>query len=383
MDFGGRKRGRQDGGWNGAPKRPRDEVESFTSGVGSKSKPCTKFFSTSGCPFGEGCHFLHYVPGGYSAVKQLTNASGPIGRKAPMQQPPPFAADGPPTPLKSKLCKKINTPEGCKFGDKCRFAHSELELSSKSSFPAYEDPRGQPGPINYGGGFQGRMEPAPPGLAAAANFGQSATAKISIDGALAGPIIGKGGVNSKQISRLTGVKLAIRDHETDQNQKNVELEGTFDQIKQASAMVHELIMNLGSSGGANGLPPRTSGGLQQQQGGFANKIKTKICENFAKGQCTFGDKCHFAHGQNELRSLWAVVKQVYFFKTSLYSSSIGKLFIFFWVPCHLARFDVGGKGKCCCVRKSPLGDEDNEEHRGLRDHYAPPALLRDLRQPLS
>ncbi|KAI7740790.1 hypothetical protein M8C21_030208 [Ambrosia artemisiifolia] len=308
MEFGGRKRGRQDGGWNGPPKRPRDELESFTSGVGSKSKPCTKFFSTSGCPFGEGCHFLHYVPGGYSAVKQLTNASGPLGRKAPMQQPPPFAADGPPTPLKSKLCKRINTPEGCKFGDTCRFAHSEMELIGKPSFSAYEDPRGQPGPYNYGGGYQGRMEPTPPGLGAAANFGQSATAKISIDGALAGPIIGKSGVNSKQISRLTGVKLAIRDHETDPNQKNIELEGTFDQIKQASAMVHELIMNIGSGGGgANGPPPRKSGGFQQQGGGggqghgFAHKIKTKMCENFAKGQCTFGDKCHFAHGESELR----------------------------------------------------------------------------------
>ncbi|KAM0052244.1 putative transcription factor C3H family [Helianthus debilis subsp. tardiflorus] len=306
MEFGGRKRGRQDGAWNGAPKRPRDEMESFTSGVGSKSKPCTKFFSTSGCPFGEGCHFLHYVPGGYSAVKQLTNVSGPLGRKAPMQQPPPFAADG---PLKSKLCNKMNTPEGCKFGDKCRFAHSEVELTSnKPSFSAYEDPRSQPGPISYGGGgYQGRFEPpAPPGLAAAANFGQSATAKISIDGALAGPIIGKSGVNSKQICRLTGVKLAIRDHETDPNQKNIELEGTFDQIKQASAMVHELIVNLGAGGGANGPPARKSGGFQQQGGGqaahgFAHKIKTKICENFAKGQCTFGDKCHFAHGESELR----------------------------------------------------------------------------------
>ncbi|KVI00650.1 zinc finger CCCH domain-containing protein 14-like [Cynara cardunculus var. scolymus] len=308
MDFGGRKRGRQDGGWNGAPKRPRDETESFTPGVGSKSKPCTKFFSTSGCPFGEGCHFLHYVPGGYSAVKQFTNVGGPLGRKAPMQQP---FADGPATPVKSKLCNKINTPEGCKFGDKCRFAHSEVELGSKSSFPSYEDSRGQPGPINYGGGggYQGRMEPAPPGLAAAANFGQSATAKISIDASLAGPIIGKGGVNSKQICRLTGVKLAIRDHDTDQNQRNIELEGTFDQIKQASAMVHELIVNLGSGGGgANGPSARKSGGgfQQQQQGGGmghggANKIKTKMCENFAKGQCTFGERCHFAHGPNELR----------------------------------------------------------------------------------
>ncbi|PWA43050.1 K Homology domain-containing protein [Artemisia annua] len=275
MEFGGRKRGRQEGGFNGAQKRPRDESENnnFTPGVGSKSKPCTKFFR---------------IWKGY-----VLNESIGLG-------------------VFPRRVSRINTPEGCKFGDKCRFAHSEVELGSKSSFPAYEDPRAQPGPFNYGGGggYQGRMEPGPPGLTAAANFGQSATAKISIDGALAGPIIGKGGVNSKQICRLTGVKFAIRDHDTDPSQKNIELEGSFDQIKQASEMVHELIMNLrsgGGGGGANGPPQRKFGGFQQQQGGQglghggANKIKTKMCENFAKGQCTFGDRCHFAHGPEELR----------------------------------------------------------------------------------
>lgn len=244
-------------------------------------------------------------------MKQFTNVGGPIGRKPPIQQHHPQLQQQPSADasLKSKLCNRINTPEGCKFGDKCRFAHSEVQLGSKSSFPSYEDPRGQPGPINYSGG--GGYQPAPPGLAAAANFGQSATAKISIDGALAGPIIGKGGVNSKQICRLTGVKFAIRDHDTDQNQKNIELEGSFDQIKQASAMVHELIVNIGSGGGANGPPSRKPGGFQQQQQqqqggqgfghGGANKMKTKMCENFLKGQCTFGDRCHFAHGPDELR----------------------------------------------------------------------------------
>ncbi|KAI3719162.1 hypothetical protein L6452_20056 [Arctium lappa] len=281
MDFGGRKRGRQDGGWNGAPKRARDEMESFTPGVGSKSKPCTKFFSTSGCPFGEGCHFLHYVPGGYHAPNPLTNMGGPFGRKSQMQQP---FTDGPAPPVKNKLCHKIKTPEGCKFGDKCRFAHSEVEIGGRPPFPAYENPRG---PMNYGGG--GGYQASPPG----ANFGQSATAKISIDASLAGAVIGKGGVNSKQICRVTGVKLAIRDHETDENQKNIELEGSFDQIKQASAMVREVIMNLG---GGNG------GVRKGFQGGGGNNFKTKMCENFGKGQCTFGERCHFAHGPSELRT---------------------------------------------------------------------------------
>ncbi|CDP16484.1 unnamed protein product [Coffea canephora] len=114
----------------------------------------------------------------------------------------------------------------------------------------------------------------PPG-----RFGASATAKISMDASLAGAIIGKGGVNSKHICHTTGAKLAIRDHDSDPNSENIKLEGTFNQIKQATQMVCELIANV--------TP--------------ASNFKTKVCENFVKGSCTFGDRCHFAHEEEELR----------------------------------------------------------------------------------
>jgi len=141
---------------------------------------------------------------------------------------------------------------------------------------------------------------------ATGSFGASATAKVSVDAALAGGIIGKGGVNTKQICRVTGVKLSIRDHESDTNLKNIELEGNFDQIKQASDMVRELIASISatmpSKNPASAAPPPRSGG---GPGGRSN-YKTKICENFLKGTCTFGDRCHFAHGENEQRKGAAV-----------------------------------------------------------------------------
>ena len=31
-----------------------------------------------------------------------------------------------------------------------------------------------------------------------------------------------------------------------------------------------------------------------------SKYKTKLCDNFTKGSCTFGERCHFAHGVGEL-----------------------------------------------------------------------------------
>ncbi|CAG7890453.1 hypothetical protein IGI04_003790 [Brassica rapa subsp. trilocularis] len=233
-------------GGGGGFKKSKQEMESYSTGLGSKSKPCTKFFSTSGCPFGDNCHFLHYVPGGYNAVAQLTN----------MALPMPQAS------------------------------------------------RNMQGPGGVGGGrFAGRGGESGPGHVS--SFGASATAKISVDASLAGAIIGKGGVSSKQICRQTGAKLSIQDHERDPNLKNIELEGTFEQINEASVMVRELIGRLNSA--ASRRPPGGGGGGIGGGVGSEGKphpgsnFKTKMCERFAKGNCTFGDRCHFAHGEAELR----------------------------------------------------------------------------------
>ena len=203
------------------------------------------YCSTSGCPFGDNCHFLHYVPGGYNAVAQLIN----------MALPMPQAS------------------------------------------------RNMQGPGGGGGGrFSGRGGESGPGHVS--SFGASATAKISVDASLAGAIIGKGGVSSKQICRQTGAKLSIQDHERDPNLKNIELEGTFEQINEASVMVRELIGRLNSA--ASRRPPGGGGGIGGGVGSEGkphpgSNFKTKMCERFAKGNCTFGDRCHFAHGEAELR----------------------------------------------------------------------------------
>ncbi|XP_047333182.1 zinc finger CCCH domain-containing protein 14 [Impatiens glandulifera] len=305
MDFGAaRKRGRQEAGMNGNGgfKKSKQEMESFSPGIGSKSKPCTKFFSTSGCPFGEGCHFLHYVPGGINAVTQMIGNNPAL--PAPSRNPPipsSFQDNPSPNSVKVRLCNKFNTAEGCRFGDKCHFAHGEWELG-KPSATSHEDPRHMGGPPMTSR-FGGRMESNAP-----TSFGASATAKISVDASLAGAIIGKGGVNSKQIRQMTGVKLSIRDHESDMNLKNIELEGTFDQIKEASAMVRDHIAHIGAAAVRNSAIGQGQGqghghgrGQGQGQSHGQENFKTKICGKFEKGTCTFGDRCHFAHGAEELR----------------------------------------------------------------------------------
>lgn len=293
---GGRKRGKPEAALNGngGSKKSKTEMESFPTGIGSKSKPCTKFFSTSGCPFGEGCHFLHYVPGGVKVVSQMMNLGGNPshtqgGRNSAI--PPTFPDGSSPPAVKTRLCNKYNTAEGCKFGDKCHFAHGEWELG-KPTASSYEDPRAMGQMV---GRLGGRIEPHPPSNPAVASFGAFATTKLSVDSSLTGAIIGKNGVNSKHICRVTGAKLSIRDHEADSSKKNIELEGTIDQINQATAMVQELIVNVRST---SGPPPRNA----PMTGSVpASNFKTKLCENFAKGSCTFGERCHFAHGAEELR----------------------------------------------------------------------------------
>ncbi|KAG8389074.1 hypothetical protein BUALT_Bualt02G0191400 [Buddleja alternifolia] len=312
MEFGGaRKRGRGDGGLNGNGgfKKSRQEVSSTSviivfgclscwwDHVNVIPKGVRYWFSPSGCPFGEGCHFLHYVPGGIKAVTQIlgNNPALPSSTRNPLA--PPSFPDGPsPTAVKSRLCNKFSTPEGCRFGDKCNFAHGERELG-RPAIPPHEDPRAMGGGYmtgRYGGGP--RMEPPPPHHGAAAGFGATATAKVSVDASLAGGIIGKGGVNSKQICRMTGAKLSIKDHESDPNLRNIELEGSFDQINQATQMVRELIANI--SAGSGGTPMRNPGNAGHAP---ASNFKTKLCEKFANGSCTFGERCHFAHGEDELR----------------------------------------------------------------------------------
>ncbi|CAN6818895.1 unnamed protein product [Brassica oleracea] len=150
---------------------------------------------------------------------------------------------------------------------------------------------------NMQGRFSGRGDSGPGHVS---SFGASATAKISVDASLAGAIIGKGGVSSKQIYRQTGAKLTIQDHERDPNLKNIELEGTFEQINEASVMVRELIGRLNSA--ARRPPAGVVGGIGSEGKPHpGSNFKTKKCERFSKGSCTFGDRCHFAHGEAELR----------------------------------------------------------------------------------
>eukprot|EP00252_Welwitschia_mirabilis_P027082 TRINITY_DN9160_c0_g1_i2.p1 TRINITY_DN9160_c0_g1~~TRINITY_DN9160_c0_g1_i2.p1 ORF type:complete len:262 (+),score=49.63 TRINITY_DN9160_c0_g1_i2:210-995(+) len=241
------------------------EKDSISSGLGSKSKPCTKFFSISGCPYGESCHFMHYIPGGVHSIPQITVQANSLVAPSNKTFIKPDQAPG----YKTQLCVNYKTAEGCRFGSKCTFAHGEEELRKEGKDLDKDKSTGE-----------GKNREA-----AAANFGDLLKTKISIDASYASAIIGKGGANTKHIHRVTGAKMFIRDHESDPALKNVEFEGSLEQVTQATLMVRELIK------------------FQPAKSSFIPELrKTKLCENYAKGSCSYGEKCHFAHGQDELKS---------------------------------------------------------------------------------
>uniref|UniRef100_A0ACD5Z7D2 Uncharacterized protein n=2 Tax=Avena sativa TaxID=4498 RepID=A0ACD5Z7D2_AVESA len=301
MESGGRKWGEADG-TNAGGKRTR-ELESFQTGVASKKlKPCNNFFSTSGCPFGEGCHFLHCLPVD-QAVTKMSNLGSPAFAHPPGRiRVGPAVPDGPLTlTVKTRLCNKYSTEEGCKWGDKCHFAHVEEELGKHMFVNKSRPPHFELRPTSH------FAPPAMlnPGMTTPASFEASATAKISVDASLVGAIIGRGGINTKYISRVTGAKLVIRDHESDASLKSIELEGTFDQINDASALVTELIVSIDGNSSAPQPGQNLVGGSHRGRGPGSN-FKTKLCEHFTKGSCNFGDRCHFAHGESELHKSAAV-----------------------------------------------------------------------------
>uniref|UniRef100_A0ACD5Z0Q0 Uncharacterized protein n=1 Tax=Avena sativa TaxID=4498 RepID=A0ACD5Z0Q0_AVESA len=255
--------------------------------------------STSGCTFGEGCHFLHYFPGDHQAVAKMSKLGGPAFAHLPgRMRVGPAVPDGPLTlTLKTRLCNKYNTEDGCKWGDKCHFAHGEEELGKHMFVNKPRPPHLEPTPTSHSA--TPRM--LNPGMTTPACFEASATAKISVDASLVGAVIGRGGINTKYISRVTGAKLAIWDHESDASLKNIELEGTLDQINDASPLFTELIVSISGNNDAP-LPGKNLVGGSHHGRGPGSNFKTKLCEHFAKGSCTFGDRCHFAHGENELRN---------------------------------------------------------------------------------
>ncbi|KAJ0961520.1 hypothetical protein J5N97_001693 [Dioscorea zingiberensis] len=116
-------------GFRHAPVDGRDVGQQSFSTAG-KPKPCLKFFSSLGV-----------APGASLSAASAASAAANQRNPASSGGDPSVTVNG----YKTKLCNKFNTAEGCRFGDKCHFAHGERDLR-----PANNWSRGNRRPMSNG-----------------------------------------------------------------------------------------------------------------------------------------------------------------------------------------------------------------------------------------
>jgi hypothetical protein len=227
-----------------------------------ESKLCAKFFSIHGCSYGDQCHFLHtYVhglpvpsPPAPLPYTYATNGYGQMNEK-----------------MKTRLCRNFDSPEGCKFGDRCFFAHGEWELRTEEA--------------NIASGAES-LRLSPP-------FEQAVL--VPVPPAHVGTIVGKAGSNMAKVSSMSGAKVSMlsAEYTSADGDRLCRLVGAPLDVARAQNLIINRLRGA----------ERRKQGDQVPIGKPTKSYKTKMCASWtASGSCNFGDNCHFAHGAEQLKS---------------------------------------------------------------------------------
>ncbi len=85
--------------------------------------------------------------------------------------------------------------------------------------------------------------------------------------------------------------MTVKDCDADASKKYVYVDGGPEETKAAIGMVKQFIQNRTSSAPGRGGPSSLG----------PHNYKTRMCEKYLMGQCTYGTRCHFAHGAEDLK----------------------------------------------------------------------------------
>ena len=237
------------------------------NGKTTEDRLCTKFFSIHGCAYGDDCHFLHTYRAG------LTLPSRP----APLPYVYAVNAHGMHMneKVKTRLCRHFQSPEGCRYGERCFFAHGEAELRTEE--------------FNIATGI------GMPGCGTGSAFEQCVL--VPVPQAHVGTVVGKAGSNIAITSSESGAKVSMlsADYTNSDGSRLCRVVGTPLDVQKAKDMIeHRLVIARRKK--------RDDGKSLRDDKSSMKPYKTKICVSWINnGSCTFGDNCHFAHGEVQLQ----------------------------------------------------------------------------------
>ncbi len=278
---------------------------------------CGKFFSIHGCAYGDDCHFSHvYYPG-----MLLPPPPAPL--------PYAYAMGGPQSAgnekMKTRLCRNFNSPEGCRFGDRCVFAHGEEELRSEETNIALAETTMAMG--NMGGfmmphyGTSGRARRATSKtntthISDLPCYGTTTTDTnmfcviltehsilVPVHPTHVGIIVGKAGSNLAKVSSLSGAKVSLlgAEHVNPDGNRLLRIAGSPFDVQRAQQLIYSRLSSITMRSKVGG---HTRDHRNGKEGGQPKAFKTKMCASWeATGTCSFGENCHFAHGKEEIQSV--------------------------------------------------------------------------------
>jgi predicted RNA-binding protein YlqC (UPF0109 family) len=178
------------------------------AGGGDGVAPTSAVFgSLTGGVYGNG----HAAVGpGYDAIQATKNATGPDGGR-----------------LKLSLCRNFRTGMGCSYGDRCGFAHGEIEL---------EQHRAHAAKLGL---------PQTATAAATLTMDPATTSVVQVPSHQLGMILGRGGARIKEMRAQSGAKIQVEDKavEPERQLRNVMISGTVEQRQWAAYLIAMAIQN--------------------------------------------------------------------------------------------------------------------------------------------